>query len=82
MAQLAPNAMRAEPVMADSVAPPNRPNVRAPAATAPAVSEVTMMRPRGPYEGAAADPGERPGVVTDAVEWGERILLLIMVSSP
>jgi hypothetical protein len=64
MAPLAPNATRAEPVMADSVAPPSRPNVRAPAATAPAVSEVTTMRPRGPCEGAAAGPGKRPGMVT------------------
>jgi hypothetical protein len=68
--------------MADSVAPPNRPNVRAPAATTPAVSEATMMRPRGPCEGAAADPGERPGAVTDAVGWDEGILVFIMVSSP
>jgi hypothetical protein len=56
--------------------------VRAPTATAPTVSEVTMMRPRGPCEGAAADPGERSGVVTDAVEWVEGILVFIMVSSP
>jgi hypothetical protein len=68
--------------MADSVAPPNRPSVRAPAATAPAVSETTMMRPRGPCEGGAADPGEWPGVVTDAVGWDEGILVFIMVSSP
>jgi hypothetical protein len=40
------------------------------------------MRPRGPCEGAGADPGERFVVVTDAVEWDERILVLIMVPSP
>ena len=68
--------------MVDSVAPPSTPNVRAPAATAPAVNEVTMMRPRGPCEEATVGPGKRPGAVTDAVEWGERILVLIMVLSP